>query len=350
MNRAILEALIPCVVALAIAFVILRLVIRFSGAKWQLGRLKSLHKCEHGGVQSLSLVMTLPLFIMIVMFIVQVSQLMLGLIAVHYAAFAAARSAVVWTPVRFNDPGANYRIEDDNELQPPLSEANPLDLEYDGDLVLVGSSGADRIAASYKLNKIFSAAVMGVAPVSPSRKVVAEATGTRCGVPPTLVAQFYQLLVPDAASNSKIPERLINKVSYAYWNTRIRLAYIDKDSQEGPTYNPRVLRVIDGMAVTDRTGAWLRDWTDHEIGWQDPIIVTVEHDFALLPGPGRFLAKYLVRADGDADQVAPRIETRMPGSDRVPFLLPTYTIPLSASATLTNEGLKPLLRYEQNLD
>jgi hypothetical protein len=350
MNREILQALIPCVIAIAVAFVILRLVIRFSGAKLELKRLTKLHDCEHGGVQTLSFVITLPLFIMIVMFIVQVSQLMLGLIAVHYSAFAAARSAVVWTPVRFNDNGSAYRTVDENELHPPLSADNPLDLEYSNDLGLVGGAGSSRIAASSKLNKIFAAAVMGVAPVSPSRRVVEDPACSRCGVPPSLVQAFYQVLVPSSVDNSKIPERLLNKMSYAYWNTRVRLSYTDKDSQEGPTYNPRILRIIDGMAVTDTSGSWVRDWSDHEVGWQDPITITVEHDFALLPGPGRFLAKYLVRSDGNVDQVAPRIETRMPGSDRVPFLEPTYTIPISASATLTNEGLKPLLRYEQNID
>ena len=349
MNREILQALIPSLIALAVSFVCLRLVIRFSGAKLQLRRLKKLHDCEHGGVQSLSFVLTLPLFIMIVMFIVQVSQLMLGLIAVHYSAFAAARSAVVWAPARFSDSGSNYRSEDENELQPPLTEYNPLDLQYENDLALVGSS-SDRIAASRKLNKIFAAAVMGVAPVSPSRRMVEEPTYTRSGVDPTLVQQFYEMVVPNSSTNSRIPTRLRNKLAYAFWNTRIRISFVDKDSQEGPTYNPRVLRVIDGMAVTDRTGDWVRDWTDHEIGWQDPIAVTVEHNFALLPGPGRFLAKYLVRADGNVDRTAQRVETRMPGSDRVPFLVPTYTVPISASATLTNEGLKPLLRYEQNLD
>ena len=44
-----------------------------------------------GSVQTLSFVLTLPIFIMVMMLIVQVSQLMIGLIVVHYAAYAAAR-------------------------------------------------------------------------------------------------------------------------------------------------------------------------------------------------------------------------------------------------------------------
>ena len=30
----------------------------------------------------------------------------------------------------------------------------------------------------------------------------------------------------------------------------------------------------------------------NEVGWQDPITVTVNYQFPLLPGPGRLLAKY----------------------------------------------------------
>ena len=49
-------------------------------------------------MQSLSFVLTLPVFILVMMMIVQVSQLMIGIVVVHYAAFAAARSAAVWIP------------------------------------------------------------------------------------------------------------------------------------------------------------------------------------------------------------------------------------------------------------
>ena len=67
-------------------------LVRFSRAQLRLGRLFELHRDEVGSVQSLSFVLTLPLFIMIMMMIVQVSQLMIGTVVVHYAAYAAARS------------------------------------------------------------------------------------------------------------------------------------------------------------------------------------------------------------------------------------------------------------------
>ena len=139
-------------------------------------------------------------------------------------------------------------------------------------------------------------------------------------------------------------------MSYAYWNTRVDMRFVDRDTREGPTYNPRELVIVDGTAVMADQGEWLRDWTPHEIGWQDQLTLTVTHDFALLPGPGRFLAKYIVRADGRADTVAPRIALQGTLSDSVPWIVPTYTTQISASATLTNEGFKPLLAYEQELE
>src|SRR5437763_280558 len=51
-----------------------------------------LHTDQRGSVQSLSFVLTVPLFIMLMLLAVQITQLMIGLVVVHYAAFAAARS------------------------------------------------------------------------------------------------------------------------------------------------------------------------------------------------------------------------------------------------------------------
>ena len=53
-------------------------------------RLRNLHGDQCGAVQSLSFVLVLPLFVMVMLFIVQVSQLMIGTIVVHYSAYAAA--------------------------------------------------------------------------------------------------------------------------------------------------------------------------------------------------------------------------------------------------------------------
>ena len=347
LNRAILQALLPALAALAAAFILLRLVVGLSRARLEIARLGKLHRSEEGAVQSLSFVLTLPLFIMIVMFIVQVSQLMIGIMGVHYAAFAAARAAIVWTPARIvgNTMGEVEEIE--NELQPPLRTEIPIDLTFTG-------SGTDFEGAagytSYKLEKILGAAAMATAPVSPSRQMVDPISCSQCGVQAWAFQAMYQQLVPSSQSNSRIPMRLLNKLSYAYWNTRVELAFFDKDTQEGPTYNPRELVLFDGLPQRNDEGEWIRDWVPHEVGWQDPLRLTVTHDFALLPGPGRFLAKFIVRANGERDRVSSRVAIRGGADDQVPWIRPAYTVPISASATLTNEGFKPLLPYEQNID
>ena len=342
-NRAVLEALFPALAALAVAFVLLRIVVRLSGARLEIARLWKLHRSQEGAVQSLSFVLTLPLFIMIVMFIVQVSQLMIGIMGVHYATFAAARAAIVWTPARIAD--GTEEIE--NELQPPLEANIPLNLTFTG----TGTDFEGSLAtSSYKLEKILGAAAMATAPVSPSRLMVEPVNCSQCGVQPWAFQAMYQRLVSSTQGSSRIPQRLLNKLSYAYWNTRIELAFFDKDTMEGPTYNPREIVLFDGLPQRNDEGEWIRDWVPHEVGWQDPLRLTVTHDFALLPGPGRFLAKFIVRADGEPDRVSSRVEIRGGPSDQIPWTRPAYTVPISASATLTNEGFKPLLPYEQNIN
>src|SRR6267142_4178143 len=105
MHRAILEACFPYCLCLLAGFAGLWLVARVSGAQLTLARLRNLHRSQEGSIQTLSFVLTLPLFMMIVLFIVQVSQLMIGITIVHYAAFAAARAASVWLPAHMpNEP------------------------------------------------------------------------------------------------------------------------------------------------------------------------------------------------------------------------------------------------------
>src|SRR5580704_4573888 len=107
MHRAILAACFPWFLWLLAGFAGLWLLARISGARLELGRLRSLHRSEEGGIQTLSFVLTLPIFMMIVLFIVQVSQLMIGIVVVHYAAFAAARAASVWLPAEMQNEPAN---------------------------------------------------------------------------------------------------------------------------------------------------------------------------------------------------------------------------------------------------
>ena len=111
---------IPWLALLAGAFALVALLLRINGSRIRLRRLWSLHRDESGSAQSLSFVLTLPLFVMVMLFIVQVSQLMIGTIVVHYAAFATARSAIVWIPAEMEPPEwrnciSFYRLDPDAE-------------------------------------------------------------------------------------------------------------------------------------------------------------------------------------------------------------------------------------------
>jgi hypothetical protein len=159
-----------------------------------------------------------------------------------------------------------------------------------------------------------------------------------------VMKELYESLSPESSRNSRIPGRIDHKLAYSFQNTAVRLEFRDKNTFRGPTYNPRVA-VRDpqtGGVLRDDEGEVVRSWDPHEVGWEDPVRVLVTHEFALLPGPGRVLAKYLVRTNEEPDRVAERIDIRTNASrERL------YTTSIIASATLTNDGFKTLMPYEQ---
>ena len=85
-----------CLAIIAVLLLMLRGLIVLSGARRRSHGIATLHQDQRGSVQSLSFVLTLPVFIMIIMAIVQISQIMLAKVVVEYAALASARSASVW--------------------------------------------------------------------------------------------------------------------------------------------------------------------------------------------------------------------------------------------------------------
>ena len=331
MHRAVLEACFPSLVALALGFITLAVLVRFASSdcsfRQVLHRLRALHRCEQGAVQSLSFILTLPFFIVICMFIVQVSQLMIGVMVVHYAAYAAARSAIVWIPTQVDDLA-------ENELGPPITADSPVVLTGDGALV----------RENFKCRKIFEAAALACAPISPSRNV-GYAPDDLSGPSAFVMKELYEGLSPESAKNTRIPERIENKLAYSFRNTAVRISFQDKNTLRGPTYNPRVVvrDLQTGHVLRDASGRVVRSWDPHEVGWEDPVTVLITHEFALLPGPGRVLAKYLVRNAEEPDHVAEQIDTRTTSTrERL------YTTSLIASATLTNEGFKSVIAYEQD--
>ena len=350
MNRTVLEACLPCLLALIVACGLVPCLVRCSGARWNLKRLGSLHHCQRGGVQSLSFVLTMPLFIMIVLFIVQVSQLMIATLVVHYAAFAAARSAIVWIPAELQ-PNGRAIAEPENVLPLPASESNPSLLVFRAGPDRAGNAAVweyareSQTARSVKYANIFTAAALACSPLAPSRDL-----GYRNGLQNSDVAETllnaYRTLAPSTAANPRLRSRIEQKIAYAFMNTAVRIEWVDRDSRAGPTYNPRVAIIDDdGRARRDQNGNVVRTWRSNEVGWEDPISITVTHEFTLLPGPGRFLSRFLVRADGRPDRISQRIH-RLNGPEN----LDSYSTPVWATVTLTNEGMKPILPYVQHMD
>jgi len=322
MTRAVLLDCLPWLGLLVVLSACLRWVVWVNRARFDWRRLGRLHRDQVGSVQSLSFVLTLPLFVMIVMFIVQVSQLMIGTIVVHYAAFAAARSAVVWIPARLagGEEGENriswyYADQEARDQAAPI--LNPESEDYgpmEGGVTYVVAPG------SPKYQKIASAAVLACMAVAPSRDLGLQVPA-QASLAPGVLQEAYRQMVPEADLNSRIPKRLENKLAYSAIATTVEIRFFHSNAEP-----PLVTYGLEDDVA---------EFYFNEIGWQDPITVTVTHQLALLPGPGRLLARTARRPDGRPDEVQAAI-SRQNG---------VYVYPLTASATLGNEGEKSVIRY-----
>lgn len=154
MSHSILQSCLPWLAVLALALVAARLLTWLSRARLEPGRVRRIHQCEKGSVQSLGFVLTLPFFLMIIMLIVQVSQIMMANVLVHYGAFTSARSAVVWIPANGDLQETANRISSFNLIQ-RTSEGSQYRVNFSSD--------------SEKLAKIRQAAVLACIPLAPSR-------------------------------------------------------------------------------------------------------------------------------------------------------------------------------------
>jgi hypothetical protein len=339
MHRAILEACFPYFLWLLAGFGGLWLLARVSGARLAPARLRSLHRSQEGSVQTLSFVLTLPIFMMIVLFIVQVSQLMIGITIVHYAAFAAARAASVWLPAEM--PNADeMRSEPANVMDPISIDPKRSTYPYWHTQPLMFLQLPPGVAWKYR--KVHIAAAMACFPIAPSKRYLTDEAMQQMNEPiAPAVIQLYQALVPKTAGDNVIPNRIRNKAYYAYEHTWIHISGVDYgsnpatpgagNSMTGPTYNP----------INHPTVPWNRE----EIGWQDPITVQVWFRFPLLTGPGRFLSPghflsaKLSPADGTPDKVSSRIQV-WSKNDNPRYKENFYWTELTATATITNEGIK----------
>ncbi|MFN0054426.1 MAG: TadE/TadG family type IV pilus assembly protein [Planctomycetales bacterium] len=342
MQRAILIAWIPCLLWLVGSFAAAWLVLRISGARLAWSRLRRLHRCEAGSVQTLSFVITLPIFIMLVLLIVQISQLMIGIAVVEYAAYAAARAAIVWMPAEMpNEPA--------NRLDPVSIDGGTTYPAWRSRTLVFRQMPPDGV---WKYRKIWSAAALACVPISPSHRYLKKDALARVNSQTAEVTNLmYQKLAPQSARNPKIPDRIRNKAAYAAEHTWIVIDGVDRDSHNGPTYNPHPGHYR--TRLNPNTGQieplWI-PWKPHEVGWEDAVTVWVNYRFALLPGPGRylspaaFLSTPLKGSDGTKDQVSKKVKVY--GKQQNPdYEQDIYWVELNASATLSNEGLKSVMPY-----
>jgi hypothetical protein len=321
-NREILSAVLPWVAALAALCGAFVAVARLSGGSWKVARLRSLHACESGAIQSLAFVLTLPFLVMILLFIVQVSQLMIALVTINYAAFASARAASVWVPTMIQDgyAGLGFDTDDQNELPPAIAPGVPLPLSAE---TIPGFQ-------SRKLEKVWTAAALACAPIAPSRTTADSASGAMyANRTASVMKQLYPRFDPAGTVNPRMPGRIDAKLGYSFENTHVVLQFEDRNSQP-----------VDGTVTYNPIGHPTVTYYPSEVGWQDPITVTVYHDLAMLPGAGKMLSKLIQRADGGVDTIAPTIRQEAG----------IYKHRIKASATMTNEGIQSRRPYVHSPD
>ena len=135
---------------------------------------------------------------------------------------------------------------------------------------------------SPKYNKIASAAVMACMPISPSRNLgfSARQRGRR---PAAILKAAYAAMAPNSDSPTP-PTR-------SAWNTSWPMP-----STTRPWRSASITATTSRRCCRGRSRHLPDDpneFHSNELGWQDPITVTVKYDLALLPGPGRLLARYV---------------------------------------------------------
>ena len=264
-----------------------------------------LHADERGSVQSLSFVITAPIFIMLMMLAVQITQLMIGEIIVNYAAFSAARSASVYIPARIE--------------RPMIELENWLNLRQ-----MAGHEFDTSITFSPKLCAIHRAAALACLPIAPSRDL---GKGDITETVTQAIISAFNAYSSSGQSNKRLPKRLANKWAYAREATAVEVSTFHRRfgtsqssyQNEPPLWDSNPLNIEAYYKPT-------------EVGWRDEITVKVTHNFALLPGPGRLLAR---TTGTDPNSAANRIQTRSG----------VYYVPISASATMVPAGEKSIAPY-----
>ena len=347
MKQQMIEACLPWAAIAVAAIVAARVLVWLCGARWQPARLRRIHSCESGSVQSLSFVLVLPFFVMIMMLIGQAGQLMMGNIIMQYAAFAAARSASVWIPASVSDEEAANQISARQEVT--FDELGwQFEIDQSGD----------------KFSKIQQAAVIACAPLGPSSNLGYQAdrqtTSTQASI-----TKLYAALDPESISNGRINSRIRNKIAYSAQNTNVDLTVWHRYREGSFPDRASVVSGRDPAFRPEQTSEAQRDppldahrpiyqrqmlvgsapiYEANEIGWQDHITATVTFNLPLIPGPIRFFAptgRSISTFDRDLPEGVSAEDAQRDQTGNV------FIWPITGVATLVNEGEKPSATYWQ---
>ena len=155
-----------------------------------------------------------------------------------------------------------------------------------------------------KYEKVRAAAVLACLPISPSRDLGATLSAQAVAAADSTVAA-YRAITAATTTDAKLSERIRNKLAYAMANTAVTIRFFH--GSRDPAENP-----LGADFASPRLGAYFRG---NEVGWRDPITVTAVHRLALLPGPGRLLARRTGRPGGQKPTNCP---TRSAGGKVVP--------------------------------
>ncbi len=313
LNLSIFNACLPWAILLIVGVLAARGLVALSGAELRLARLRSFHRSQEGSVQSLSFVLTLPFFVMILMMIIQTSQIMFGNILVHYSAFAAVRSATVWIPANVNVYETTNRI----------STMTLVDSNTQGQRYLIEPG-------SQKFAKIQQAAILACMSLGPSRDLGYPLAPDSDSTHNALV-KLYQGTNPNSRSNGRIATRLRNKLAYTIANTSVRLTFWHRNRLFAEVWRDPALQIRYNIPP------YQDEYYMNEVGWQDELTAQVTFQLPLLPGPIRFLAPTGILDSGQSVGSAPPVDDSGEA----------YIWPLTASATMGVEGEKNLISIWQ---
>ena len=361
MKQQMFEACLPWAALVVAAIVAARVLVWLSGARLRPARLRSIHNCESGSVQSLSFVLVLPFFVMVMMLILQASQLMIGNIVMQYAAYAAARSASVWIPATVSIEESANRISSRRQLTSSPSATGGI-ISFDsfderGWKFEIAPEGD-------KYSKIQQAAVLACMSLGPSGDLGYQADNDTL-TSSVALTKLYAGLDPGSNSNSRINPRIRNKLAYSARNTRVDVTFWHRFRPGGspdraslaeggdPAYRPVQSSEaqrdppLDAHRPIYQRGQLVGSepiFEHNEVGWQDQITTTVHYNLPLLPGPMRFFVpgeRSVSTFDRETVNGVTADDATRDETGNV------FIWPITGVASLVNEGLEPVASYQQ---